>query len=181
MPVLDRAEALAIAALVDHIRYGSALPIRRPSYTSPTFLSRPVTATKAIPVNPTPITVVDPDPAWTDIVAFTAPVQYFSRISSWGYAVLGTPDPAMEFRLLLNGTDLSDVTLPDGVNICKADVWPIYPRKICILLNQNDRLVFQARNGGAAPQTVVGAFWGWSYPTTDVEFSSLANKGITDA
>lgn len=170
--MIDRAEAVAFAAILESLRDGSALPARRPSYTEPTFWSRPL--------NRTAIVTMVPDPNWTTLLDLLAPAQYISRITNYAVAtVQANTIPGVEFRLLQNGQPLTNVTLPAGVEVCKGPTWPLVLRKIDLIATETLSVGIQARNLGAVPFTVLAGFWGWDYNTIEIELGRT--QGITDA
>lgn len=170
--MIDRAEAVAFAATLESLRDGSALPVRRPSYSEPTFWSRPL--------NQTAIVVMPPDPNWVTLVDLLAPTQYLTRITEYAVATAqANTVPGVEFRLLQNGSPLTNVTLPAGVEVCKGATWPLVLRKIDLIATETLSVGIQARNLGLLPFTVLAGFWGWNYNTIEIELGRT--QGITDA
>ncbi len=174
MLLVDRTEATVFAALLQSLREGSALPIRRPSYTEPTYSSRPIAATAAVPI---PV-----DGAWHDVLVLPVPIQYFNVVTDYAIATQeALTDPGVTFRMLLNGSPLPSVSFPAGIDLCKVDgdPWPLHRRPTWITFAPPDVLSIQAMNAAAVPKTALAAFWGWSYDTINSERGSTG-EGITD-
>lgn len=169
--LLDRTETVVFAALLDHLRNGSGLPVRRPGYAEPTYSSRPICHTG--------FTILPPDDVWYDVLTWQAPTQYMSVIAEYA----ASTQEALEgtsFRILVNGTIPSAVSLGDGVELSKDDTtpWPLKRRRTFFALDPSQVFTIQGRNPGTLPKTALVGIWGWSYDTVNTERNPT--QGITD-
>ena len=174
MLLIDRTEATVFAALLQSMREGSALPIRRPSYAVPTYSSIPITATAAV--------AIPADNAWHDVLVLAVPTQYFSVVNQYTIATQeALTTPGVTFRLLLNGSPFPGVSFAAGVDLCKlvGFPWPLQRRATWITFSSQDKLSIQAMNAAAVPKTALAGFWGWSYDTINTE-RGATGEGITD-
>lgn len=171
-PLVDHVEATVLAALLDSIRNGSSLPIRRPGYAEPTYSSRPVTTTNQA--------AIPNDGAWYDILTWKAPIQYMSTIVEFSLDTESAPIANFSFQFLLNGRLFSGVNFSAGIELCKdsAAPWPLKRRPLNITIDQTQTLSLQAKNNGALRANVLAGFWGWSYPTLSAERNHV--NGVTD-
>ncbi len=154
----------------------SNVPIRRPSWNDPTFWSRPLNTTIAIPLNASA--------TWTNILTVRGRNSYTGRVT--GY-VATTFNPAsialVEFRFVFNGKLMPNVQLTPNVerNRQTPTLFPTFLQNIFMLLeNPDDQLTIQAMNTGVFQQLVLCAFYGWYYDNMNqAEKSTL--EGLTDA
>jgi hypothetical protein len=171
--LLDHTEATAIAAVWQSLHDGSAMPINRPSWTDPSLFSKPITQTA--------IVVAPPSTSWLTILSYTVPTQYFASIKQFAVATFEALDPAMQFRVMVDGVVPQGVSYPVGVDLCKdsTNPWPLFRRDFPIVLNQPQRITIEALNGGMMPQTVIAGLWGWTYPSIATERTDTS--GVNDA
>lgn len=172
--LLGKPEMVAVAALLQQFRDGSALPIRQPSFNAPTFLSRPVTATAT--------TAVPPSTVWATFLSYSAPVQFIGVISGYVASSLEPATaPGIEFRVAVDGN--VKFILAPGLDPCRLaqSPWPRRPRKTRLFVNEQMTAQLQCRNLGATPRTAVLAFYGWAYDTINIYPEGEARLGITDA
>lgn len=170
--LIDRTEALALAAILQEFRSDGALAIRRPSFENPTFWSRPLTHTS--------IQALAPTATFVPVLEWRAPIQYIATITQYAVATLEPlTSPGVEFQLLFDGALLPGVNLPAGVDVSKGAEWPLWRRPLHLVLNETHLFTIAARNLAAVPKTVLAAIWGWNYDTIDIEFGPT--QGITDA
>lgn len=171
-PLVDHTEAVVLAAMLDSIRNGSSLPIRRPGYAEPTYSSRPIATTNQV--------AVPNDGLWYDVLTWTAPIQYMSTIVEFSIATESVPITNFSFQLLLNGRLFPAVSFLAGIELCKDSTvpWPLKRRSMNVTIDQTQKLSLQAKNNGALEANVIAGFWGWSYPTLSSERSHV--NGVTD-
>lgn len=171
--LVDNAEAVAFAAVLQSLRDGSVLPLRRPSYQEPTFWTRPLTRTA--------LEVLAPTATWVPIITLTPPPQYVHLIQAISFATLEPlASPGVEFRLQLQGSEYPNVTYPPGIDICKPATWPpLEQRPFSQAVPENFQFTLEARNLGVLPRMVLAGIYGWTYPTVEIELGRM--QGITDA
>lgn len=172
--ILKNFEAVALASVLQHVRDAGSMPFRRPSYQQPTFFS--------LPLNIVRMPLVPPGPGWTPVLEWAAPKQYISVITSYIATVaesLSAPD--CSFRMTLNGTELSAVSVVSGANLFYTGQMPLVPRALHLAVNELNVFQLQMRNTTLFPRTAMCAIYGWSYPATEIEFGSGAAEGINDA
>lgn len=172
--ILKDFEAVALAAVLQHVRDAGSLPLRRPSYQQPTFYSRPI--------NETRMPLVPPGGGWTTVLEWEAPKQYISVITSYVATVaesLAAPD--CSFRIFVNGAIPSGISIAAGANLFYTGAMPLVPRAMHLAVNELNLFQLQMLNNTLFPRTAMCAVYGWSYPATDIEFGSGAAEGINDA
>jgi hypothetical protein len=173
--LLQPHEAVAIAAILQTLRDGGALQIRRPSWEQPTYWSRPIIVTKMPVLMPT----VD----WVDALEWRAPVQFMSVITAFTATTVKTPETSnVTFQLAVNGFPMPAVGLAAAANLFKPALYPVVQRQIFTTVAENQRFTIQAMNTGIIPQTLLLAISGWSYDTRDIERGSdgSGSQGVTD-
>jgi hypothetical protein len=106
----------------------------------------------------------------------------FTVIREYAVATLEPMDPAVQFRIQVDGGNPQGVSQPAGVDVCKDpdDPWPLQRRKFPLVLNQPHVLTIDVLNGAFFPKTVIVGLWGWHYPTIATERSTVG-QGNTDA
>lgn len=168
---LERYEMVAFAALCKAMR-GTNLQARQPSYTYPSYWSRPIFQTAYLPV--------PGNTDWMDLVVLTPPKQYVSIVQQYAATSLGDISlSGLLFRMQRNGT-LLDVTIAPGVEFNKtsANAYPIIPRKIFIHVNNTQRLVIQVKNPTGVQAVAIGMFGGWSIEAMDANVTSDSNAMV---
>ncbi len=169
---LTPAQAIALASLLVSLP-STNFPGRRPSYTRPTFWSRPRPTTRIEPLAQTGtwqdwLTIQGSDARRTVVEAYSA-----STIEP-----LATP--GVEFRFRLNGK-LLDISLAPGVDVSKdANDYPFKKRSTYLTVGPTDTLTMQVRNTGALQRTVCGAFWAYEYNDENGAGEKSAAAGMTD-
>jgi hypothetical protein len=164
-------EAVAIAAICKALR-GSNLQVRRPSYTYPSFWSRPLyrTAYRAINANSD----------WQDLVIAQGQPQYIGIIQQYVATSLGSLALAgLEFRILKDGSPL-DVSMAPGVEFNKdgPNTYPIVPRDIFLPVNETETVALQVRNPTAVQRIAIGLFGGWYIDSRDSTVTSSTNAVV---
>lgn len=168
-------EALAVGGMMTGLA-GSNFPLRRPSHTNPSFWSRPLMRTLMRPV-----------PAgqdWTDLVVvqglsqYIAVVRYYVATSQGDIAVAG-----LQFRMLLNGSPVTGVTIGAGVEVSKEgpNTYPVIPRLIFQPVLETQTLQLQVKNPTALQRNAIGGFWGWYYEARDSTVFGGNSDDVTDA
>jgi len=172
MPIaLLKHEAVAIAAICKALR-GSNLQVRRPSYTYPSFWSRPLYKTA--------YTAINANTDWQDLVVVQGQPQYIGIIQQYVATSLGSLSAAgLEFRILKNGSPL-DVSLAAGVEVNKdgPNTYPIIPRSIFLPVNETERVALQVRNPTAVQRIAIGLFGGWYIDSRDSTVTSNDNAVV---
>ncbi len=175
--MLTKTEAITIGAFLASLE-GSNLPIRRPSYTEPSFWSRPIFVTRSRPI--------PANTDWADYLVVTGLKQYIAVVTH--YAATSVGDFALsglEFRYRLDGSilPLGAVDLTPGIERNKTGpmVYPVIPRKLYQPVLETERLVLQVRNPTGIQRVAVGAMYGWYFDSIDSTMFSGAESGIADA
>ncbi len=172
--LLDKPEMVAVAALLRQFRDGSAVPMRRPSYNAPTYLSKPITSALTAGVGPSA--------TWQTFLAYSAPVSFIGVVS--GY-VMSTVEPitspGVEFRICVD--DNLKLSIAPGLDPCRlaSSPWPRRQRSTRIYVNEASTVQVQCRNLGAVPRTAILALYGWAYDTINIYPEESGSMGITDA
>ncbi len=154
----------------------SNIPVRRPSWNDPTFWSRPLVETVAIPLNASA--------SWSTILTAKGRSGYTGRVAGYVATTLTAATLAsVQFRFVYNGKLLPNVDIESSVewNRESATLFPTFPRKLFMLLeNPDSYLSIQAMNTGIFQQMLLCAFYGWYYDNMNqAEKSRL--EGMTDA
>src|SRR5690606_10965016 len=170
-------EAVALGAFLTSLQ-GSNLPIRRPSWTDPSFWSLPLIKTKVRPIAA--------GATWADFLTVSGEPQYIAVVSHYTVTTVGDPAVAgLEFRLRLNGMPLplDAVQLAPGVEFGKTSPtsYPTIPRELFQPVLQTQELALQVRNPTLVQRMAIGAFWGWYYESLDSEVFTGAEQGMTDS
>lgn len=172
-PELLGYEKLAIRDLVDALP-GSNLPWREPSYSKPTFWSRPLVETIIRPI--------DGNSAWENMIevrgnpATTALVNSFVA-TTFGDATLSDVD----MRLIINGRLVSGTSYLANVDYNKISpsTYPVIPRPTFAIVRYLDTLAIQMRNRNASPRLAICAFFGWRFDDNNPADKNF-REGITD-
>lgn len=166
------------AALLDIVKAmrGSNVPVRRPSWNLPTFWSRSLTKTVAIPL--------DASSSWSTILEVTGLNAYTGVVTGYTATAFAPADIAnVEFRIAQNGALVPSVSLASGVETNRESgaQFPTFPRSIYFLLQKpTDSLWIQARNNGTLQQMVLCGVFGWYFDNANqAEIGTL--EGLTDA
>ena len=164
-------EAVAIAAICKALR-GSNLQVRRPSYTYPSFWSRPLYKTAYLPINA--------NTDWQDLVVVRGQPQYIGIIKQYVATSLGSMAlTGLEFRMLKDGSPLA-VTLGAGVEMNKdgPNTYPIIPRNIFLPVNETEQVTLQVRNQTAVQRIAIGLLGGWYFDSRDSIVTSNSNAVV---
>ncbi len=159
-----------------HVLRDSNVPLRRPSWTDPTFWSRPLIKTVVIPI--------EASTSWTTVLTVDGLVNYSARIT--GYTAAPQGDAALSqvrFRFIYRGRLLDNVSF--GANAFEhnrenALLFPTFPQKMFFLCERpGTPLSIQVINDGVFQQTVLCAFYGYYYDNSNqAEKNDL--EGVTD-
>ena len=171
VPLLPH-EAVAIAAICKSMR-GSNLQVRRPSYTKPSFWSRPIYTTNYMPVAP--------NTGWQTLVLVTGKPQYVAIIRQYVATTLGNVvTSGLKFRLLINGIPATSFNLATGVEFNKDAVnsYPIIPRDTFLPVNETQRVEIQVTNPTAMQQIAIGLLAGWFIDSMDSTVTSETNAMV---
>lgn len=150
------------------------VPWRQASFNNPTFWSKPLVITSAVPVNP--------GSTWTDVI------DLFGRAASSalvnGYTATCFGDAAiddLEYRFLYNGSLPPFVTILPGVEYNKTgpSIFPVIPRETFFIVRPIDRLQLQVRNNSASPRYSIAALYGWFFDDNN-PYEINVREGITD-
>lgn len=165
-------EVVALAAICKALR-GSNLQVRSPSYTLPSFWSKPMYASGFIPLAP--------NAGWTNLVSVSGRSQYVGIIKQFVATSVGDlATSGLEFQMLIDGQNNGQVQFSPGVEINKtgANQYPIVPRDIFLPVNETQTVVIQARNTSALQQTAVGLLAGWYFDSRDSTITSNDNAMV---
>lgn len=172
MPVaLEPHEIVAIAAICKGLR-GSNLQVRSPSYTYPSFWSRPMYVTAYRPIN----ALTD----WQDLVVVRGQPQYVGIIKQFAATSLGSIAlSGLEFRILKNGSPL-DVDLTAGIEFNKdgPNTYPIIPRRIFLPVNETETVAIQVRNPTPVQRIAIGLLGGWYMDSRDSTVTANDNAMV---
>jgi len=172
MPVpLYPYEAVALAAICKAMR-GSNLQVRRPSYTYPSYWTRPVFRTVYRPVNA--------NTDWSRLVAVSGKPQYVAILRQFVATSLGSIAIAgLEFRILKNGLAL-DIVLTPGIEFNKdgPNTYPIIPRDFFLPVNETETVEIQVRNPTALQAIAIGMLAGWEIDSRDSTVTSNSNAMV---
>ncbi len=176
MPLdLSPAKAAAMEEVLRAMR-DSNVPLRRPSFSNPTFWSRPLISTIAVPLAA--------DTVWSDILTVNGLSGYSGMVTGYVATAYGdTSLAATRFRIIYNGSHVDTVDFVSSVerNRESATLFPTFPQATFFnLLSDKDSLTIQAINDGTFQQLVLCAFYGWYYDNSNqAERGSLGE--LTDA
>jgi hypothetical protein len=165
-------ETVALAAICKALR-GSNLQVRKPSYTYPSFWTRPLYATAYKPINA--------NTSWQTLLEVKGKPQYIGIIKQFVATSLGSIAlTGLEFRLLKNGTAL-DVTLAPGIEFNKTgpNTYPIVPRDIFLPVNETETVQLEVRNPTGLQAIAIGLLGGWFIDSRDSTVTADSNA-VTD-
>jgi hypothetical protein len=165
-------EAVAIAAACKALR-GSNLQVRAPSYTLPSFWSRPLYKTAYLPVNA--------NTDWQTLVLVAGQPQYVAVVHQYVATSLGSlAVTGLEFRMLMNGQPVTSVSMTPGVELNKdgPNSYPVIPRKIFLPVNETQRLEIQVRNPTGIQRVAIGLLGGWFIDARDSTITSDENAVV---
>lgn len=173
--MLEAYEQAALDSIVKAMR-SSNVPVRRPSWNNPTFWSKSLTRTLAIPL--------EPSTSWSTVLEVKGLNGYTGIVE--GYTATSFSPAAIadvEFRLAYKGALIPTVDFVSDVerNRESATLFPTFPQSTYFILdNDQSSLWIQARNNGAVQQMILCGFFGWYFDSQNqTERTTL--EGMTDA
>jgi hypothetical protein len=172
MPVLEKHEAVALVGIVKMMR-GSNLQVRAPSYTQPSYWSRPLFQTRMRPI------LANTD--WQDFLVVRGRPQYVAIVKQYVATSVGPLDVSgLEFRFLMDGNPLTSVTLTAGVERNKDGpfAYPVVPRDIFLPVNETQTLSLQVKNPTVFQRSAVGQLSGWLIDSMDSTVTADSNAQV---
>ncbi len=154
----------------------SNIPMRLPSWSNPTFWSRPLIETKMLPI--------EASSSWQDIVSVAGLNNYSGAITGFTATPLGDASLSqVSFRFVYQGKLLSQISLGAPTfenNRQNALLFPTFPQSLYMIVERPDTILkIQALNSGVFQQTVLCAFFGYYYDNSNqAEKNDL--EGLTD-
>lgn len=168
---LERHEMVAFAALCKAMR-GTNLQARQPSYTYPSYWSRPIFNTAYLPI--------PGNTDWTNLVVFSPPAQYVGIIQQYAATSLGDIGlSGLLFRILQSGLSLG-VAIAPGVEFNKTgpNSYPLIPRKIFLPVDETDTVIIQVKNPTGVQAVAIGMLAGWSMEAMSATVTSDQNAMV---
>lgn len=172
--MLPPLEAAAMGSLLSAVE-GTSHNIRRPAWTNPDFLSRPLVKTLARQVGAAS--------GWIDYMDLIGRNYSVAVISKYVNTTFGDFNAAnTQFRLFKNNGLVNDIQFQSGAERHKTGTadYPTIPQPSFILLKPNDRLVLQVNNSGVVPQLVLAAWYGWYFVTKSPGSPDPQHQGAFD-
>ncbi len=154
----------------------SNVPLRRPSWTQPTFWSRPLIRTIMIPV--------EASSSWSTILAVSGLNGYSAVVTGYVATPLGDASLSqVRFRFVYQGRLVSSMSLGASAfehNRESPTLFPTFPQSTAFICERVDTtLSIQAINDGVFQQPVLCAFYGYYYDNMNqAEKSDI--EGVTD-
>lgn len=174
MPPLSPEAQQVGRALADVARVTS-IPLREPSYSRPTFWSKPLLEMRA--------RIIPPLTDWTPYITlqsglanfpagFSATVQYFIATS-----VVDPATSGVTWRFLYQGgiMDVNQFVLVPGIDLnversaAVPNPWPSQVRRIAQIIMNGEQFVLQVKNTSGVNQRALAALSGWYWPNTPTQ------------
>lgn len=166
-------EKQAVRDFVDALP-GMNLPWRQASFNNPTFWSKPLVLTAALPINP--------GSTWTDVFDLRGRTSSTGLVNSYTATSFGDASiDDLEYRFVFNGALPPFVSFVSGVEYSKSApaTFPVIPRQTFFTVRPIDRLQLQVRNNSAAPRYLIAALYGWFFDDNNA-YEINYREGITD-
>lgn len=175
--MLTTPEAAVVGAVIASLQ-GSNLPIREPSWTAPSFWSRPLFKTVFLPV--------PANSGWVSALTVSGQPGYIAMVSHFTATSVGDIlVSGLQFRIRLDGSPLpaSAVNIAPGVEISKAgpNEYPLVPRKLFQPVLQGQTLTIEVNNPTGLQRVALASFNGWFFDTVDASTLTMAESLNPDA